>query len=199
VSGPASTGLFGGAFDPPHNGHVAVARGALAQLGLARLLVLVSERPGHREVVSDAAVRLRLAEAAFAGLPRTAVEVDRFARMVDLLRARPELTDPVVVVGADQLADFPSWKEPDEVLRLAHLAVATRPGIDEAGVAGALEVVARRERVTRFEIEPVAVSSSDLRARVARSESIERFVPPAVAKEVERLGLYRQPEARAIV
>jgi nicotinate-nucleotide adenylyltransferase len=184
------TGLYGGAFDPPHNGHLAVARGALEQLALDRLLVLVSHRPGHRTVVSGQAERLALARAAFAGLPRTTVEIDPYPFTVDLLRARAEPGEPVVIVGADQLAAFERWKEPDEVLRLARLAVAARPGIDDARVDAALRAVSRPERVLRLDVEQVAVASSDLRARVARGEPIDAFVPPGVARLVRDLGLY---------
>jgi nicotinate-nucleotide adenylyltransferase len=188
------TGLFGGAFDPPHNGHLAVARAALEQLGLDRLVVLVSQRPGHRTVVSGQAERVALARAAFADLPRTTVELDPFPRTVDLLRARPELDDPVVIVGTDQLADFERWKEPDEVLRLARLAVAARPGVDEARVETALRSVSRPERVLRFDVEQLPVASSELRGRAARGEPIDAFVPPEVATLVRDLGLYASGE-----
>jgi nicotinate-nucleotide adenylyltransferase len=180
------SGLFGGAFDPPHNGHLAVARGALEQLRLGRLLVLVSERPGHRAVVSPPAVRLELARAAFGALERTKVELDPYPRTVRLLRGRPDLEEPIVVVGADQLADFPAWEDPEEVLRLARLGVATRPGVDEAAVQRALDAVGQPDRVVRFRIEPVAVSSSEVRARLARGEPVDHLVPPGVAALLAR-------------
>lgn len=189
-----STGLFGGAFDPPHNGHLAVAWGALEQLGLDRLLVLVSQRPGHRVVVSGQAERLALARAAFAELPRTTVDLDPFPRTVDLLLARPELDDPVVIVGADQLADFARWKEPHEVLRLARLAVAARPGVDDARVEAALRAVSQPERVVRLDVEQIPVASSELRERAARGEPIDGYVPAGVAALVRDLGLYRSAE-----
>src|SRR5207253_2160006 len=104
----AVIGLFGGAFDPPHNGHVALARAAKQELGLERLLVLVSADPGHKRVETPAAIRLELARAAF---PDDDVQLDEHARTVDLLRAHPEWTDPVFVVGADEFAGFLAWKE----------------------------------------------------------------------------------------
>ena len=72
-SGDTVTGILGGIFDPPHNGHVALARAALERLPIDRLVVLVAAEPGHRGTVADAASRLRLAEAAFAGLPAEVV------------------------------------------------------------------------------------------------------------------------------
>ncbi len=122
-------GLFGGAFDPPHNGHVALAHAAEAKLGLDDVLVLVAADPGHKRVETPAATRLELARAAF---PDLRVELDEHARTVDLLRAHPEWDDAVFLIGADQFCDFRSWKEPDEVLRRARIAVATRPGFPRA-------------------------------------------------------------------
>src|SRR5207244_1231028 len=118
------TALLGGAFDPPHNGHVALARAAQEQFEPERLVVLVAERPGHKEAVLDAETRLRLARAAF---PELEVELDPYERTVDRLEER-RYPDPLFLVGADQFAHFLEWKEPDRVLELAQLGVATRPG-----------------------------------------------------------------------
>jgi nicotinate-nucleotide adenylyltransferase len=184
------TGLFGGAFDPPHLGHLAVARGAIAQLGLEKLIVLVVADPGHRVVGSPVQTRLRLAEAAFAEVPATTVELDRHAFTVDLLREK-RFRDPIFVVGADQLARFHTWKEPEEVLRLARLGVATRPGYDRSALEEALARLARPERVLCFEIPPVPVSGTLVRERARRGETLDGLVPPAVASLVDELGLYR--------
>jgi nicotinate-nucleotide adenylyltransferase len=172
------TGLYGGRFDPPHNGHVALAEAARQHFQFDPFLVLVGEQPGHKPTVAPADARLQLAQAAFPGLD---VELDPFPFTVDMLRARG-WDDPVFLVGADQLASFASWVEPEAVLELARLGVATRPGY----------LVAPRDRVEVFEIPPVDVSSSEVRRRVAAGEPIDHFVPPAVAALIEELGLYRQ-------
>jgi nicotinate-nucleotide adenylyltransferase len=170
--------VFGGMFDPPHVGHVRLLEGAKRHFGVARVLVLVVADPGHREVVASAVDRLGLARAAFSNED---VELDEHARTIDMLRAR-RLDDPVLVIGDDELATFPTWKESDAVLELARLAVGERPGhaVTDASAG-----------VTFFEIEPTPVSSTDIRRRVAAGESIDGLVPPAVAAEIERLGLYR--------
>ena len=80
-------GLYGGAFDPPHRGHVELARRAREELGLERIIVLVAASPGHKHVDTPAATRLRLAQAAF---PDDEVVLDEHARTVDTLRAHPE-------------------------------------------------------------------------------------------------------------
>lgn len=173
-------GLFGGAFDPPHNGHVALVDGAVEQLGLDDVIVLVSERPGHRSVTAPADVRLRLAAAAF---PGRSVELDPYPRTIDLLRAR-DFGDAILLVGADQFRDFPTWKEPEAVLERVRLGVATRPGVAVPSDAP--------RGVTFFEIGPVPVSGTMVRARCARGESLEGLVPPAVERLVRELGLYRE-------
>jgi nicotinate-nucleotide adenylyltransferase len=186
------TCLLGGAFDPPHDGHVALLRDARAHFGFERVVVLVVADPGHKEVSTDASVRLALARAAF---PGEEVELDPHPRTIDMLRERP-LADPVFLVGADQFADFLTWKDPDGVLELARLGVATRPGYPRERLEQVLAELARPDRVSFFEIEPVDVSSSDIRARVARGKPIDGLVPPAVAVEIERHGLYRSGRRR---
>ncbi len=185
-----TVGVFGGAFDPPHVGHLALARGGVERFRLDRLLVRVVEQPGHKEVSTAPALRLQLVELAFAGLDGAEVDLDPHARTVDSLDALG-LDDPVFLVGADEFAAFRSWKEPERVLELARLGVATRPGVARAELEGVLEGLAAPERVTFFEIEPLPVSSSAIRARVAAGESIEGLVPASVASEIDRIGLYR--------
>jgi nicotinate-nucleotide adenylyltransferase len=188
-----TVGLLGGVFDPPHLGHVALARAAVRELGLERLLVLVVADPGHKRATLPAETRLELARLAFAGVPEAVVELDLHPRTVDSLEEL-ELEDAVFILGADELADFESWKEPGRVLELARLGVAMRAGTTR----DQLEAVRRRllapDRVVPFEMEPVAISSSDVRARVAHGEPIDGLVPPRVAEAIARLGVYATPE-----
>jgi nicotinate-nucleotide adenylyltransferase len=185
-----TVGVFGGAFDPPHVGHVELARTGIDYFRLDRLLVRVVEDPGHKEVATAPQIRLFLAELAFGPLDEAEVSLDPFARTVDSLEALA-LDDPVFLVGADEFAAFRSWKSPRRVLELARLGVATRPGIDRGRLDAVLAALDRPDRVTFFEIEPLSVSSSDLRSRVAEGRSIEGLVPSSVRAEIERLALYR--------
>ena len=171
-------GVFGGAFDPPHNGHVALARTALECLGLDRLVVSVVVATGHKETVAPAEYRLELARLAFAGLGT--VEPELYEYTVDALEAH-DYEDPVLLIGADQLEDFPTWKEPERVLELARLGVATRPGYRPDVTS---------PRVELFELEPHPISSSEIRERIRRGDSIKGLVPAAVAARIEELGLY---------
>ena len=183
-----SVGLLGGTFNPPHNGHVELARAAEDELGLDELLVLVAERPGHKRVELDAPTRLRLARAAF---PGRRVEQDEHQRTVDMLRDRG-FDDAVFLIGADEFCDFLDWKDPNGVLDLAPVAVATRPGYPRERLDRVLERLDHPERVRFFEIEPFPIASREVRDRVAKGEPIDDLVPPAVAAEIAKLGLYRR-------
>jgi nicotinate-nucleotide adenylyltransferase len=175
------TVLYGGAFDPPHLGHVAVADAAREHFGVEQVVILVSERPGHRETQASAADRLEMARVAF---PRDEVRLDPYPRTVELLRVE-NFEDPVFVVGADQFAGFLSWAEPNEVLERATLAVVTRPGFPRSELDAVLGKLARPERVVFLDIEPNAAASTEIRA----GESPEH-VPAAVTRLIEERRLY---------
>ena len=192
-----TVGLLGGAFDPPHSGHVALAREAIRRLGLDRLVIVPTGDPPHKQVETDAQTRFRLAEAAFVGVE--GVELSRH----ELDRAGPSFTedtarwaaglygDAVFLVGADEFCDFLSWHDPDGVLDAARLAVASRPGFPRERLDAVLAGLRRPDRVEFFEIEPLPISSRELRARVARGDPIDALVPADVAQLVAELGLYR--------
>ena len=182
------TGLFGGAFNPPHNGHVALARAAREHFGLDDLVILVSVRHGHKEVSLDADTRLALARAAF---PDARVELDPYERTVDLLWERT-WEAPVFRVGADQFVEFLTWKDPEGVLERTRIGVATRPGYPREQLEAVKRRLARGDRVEFFELDPVPISSRQIRESVARGHAIDELVPPAVAELIASLGLYRE-------
>jgi nicotinate-nucleotide adenylyltransferase len=182
-------GVFGGEFDPPHLGHLAVVRAARGQLGLDRVIVVPTARPPHREAsATPAETRVRLAEAAFAGEPGVEVsrmELDRPgpSYTVDTLRALAPRGELVLILGADQAGELVAggWHESDQVLSLAHLAVAPR-GLNQAFYG---------PDVTELRMPPVDVSSTGVRAAL-RAGSGADLVPPAVYALIAAEGLYRQ-------
>jgi nicotinate-nucleotide adenylyltransferase len=180
------TGLFGGAFDPPHVGHVGLASAAKEHFDLRQLTILVAGHPGHKETSLPAETRLDLARAAF---PDDDVRLDSYARTIDLLRGE-SFDDPLFIVGADQFVGFLSWKEPDAVLERARLAVATRPGYSREQLDAVLEQLDQPERVVFFDIEPRPVASSDIRALAAAGAPLSGLVPDSVAELIRDRGLY---------
>lgn len=181
------TALLGGTFNPPHNGHVALARAAEEQFG-DEVVILVAARPGHKDVELDAETRLELVRAAF---PNHEVELEPHERTVDMLKAG-RWRDPLFLIGADEFCDFPTWKDPEGVIARARLAVATRPGYPRDRLERVLAQLSRPQRVQFFEIEALPISSRDLRERVARVEPIDGLVPAAVADLIVSRGLYRK-------
>jgi nicotinate-nucleotide adenylyltransferase len=189
------TGLYGGVFDPPHNGHVALARAALDRFDFQRFLVLVVVEPGHKRAELEFERRFELTRLAFGEVPLVEVVPEGHPRTVDALRAHERrenrFADALFLIGADEFADFLSWKDPNRVLELARVAVATRPGYPRERLEPVLAGLEHPERVEFFEIPAVEASSRDIRARVRRGEPIGHLVPDAVAREIEDAGLYR--------
>jgi len=188
-----TTGILGGSFDPPHNGHVALACAALERLPIERLVVLVAADPGHRGVIAPAQDRLRLAQAAFESLPAEVV-LDDNAFTVDAVRGG-RFGDALFIVGADEGAAFPTWKEPDEMLRWVRLAVGTRSGVPPPDLSR------YGDRVVSFELDSPSVSSTEVRERAIRDDPLAGIVPPAVEAAIRETGLYRgyttnEPEDR---
>ena len=182
-----TTALYGGVFDPPHNGHVALLREAQKRFAPEATTVLVAAAPGHKATVASADERLELARAAF---PGEDVRLDEHERSVDTLRAGP-WRDPIFLIGADEFCHFLDWKEPQEVLELARLGVATRPGYPRERLENVLRKLEQPERVLFFDLEPYPIASREVRDRIAREESVDDEVPPAVAELIRRHDLYR--------
>jgi nicotinate-nucleotide adenylyltransferase len=173
-------GVFGGRFDPPHVGHLALARTATEHFGLGELHVTVVADAAHKQSEASAEDRLAMARFTFAGLAAT-VELERHRYTVDALEDKG-YDDPIFLIGADELAAFPTWKQPERVLELARLGVATRPGWEPERGSDRIEV---------FELEPHPVSSTEIRERAGRGEPIDGLVVPAVAAYIAEHDLYR--------
>lgn len=184
-------GIYGGAFDPPHLGHLVAASDACDALALDRLLWIPSAVHPLKAVRTAAALRLEMVRAAVAEDARFAADDLELRRTgpsytVDTLRAlraREPGAELFFLTGADNLADLPRWREPDEIARLATLAVVSREGETLPGDAPYPAVAVP---VTR-----VDVSSTEVRRRVAAGQSIRYLVPEAVRAVIERERLYR--------
>jgi nicotinate-nucleotide adenylyltransferase len=192
-------GIMGGTFDPIHHGHLVAAEEARWQFRLDQVLFIPTGRPWQKPVgVSPAEDRYLMTVIATASNPAFAVsrlEVDTpgpsyTVDTLHRLRAElPEGTRLLFIGGADLLQQLLTWKEPEQVLALAELIAATRPDFDVDDVVH--KVPSAAGRVHRMEIPALAISSSDIRARVARGAPIEYLVPEGVARYIEKRALYR--------
>ena len=206
----AGIGILGGTFNPPHLGHLAVARAAREELGLERVLLMPVHTPAHKSAGEDPGPRHRLAMCELLvggepGLEASDLEIARGApsytadTLTSIHASHPE-AELTFIVGADTARTLPSWHEPASVLRLAQLAVATRSGSERAQVEQAVVAVGRdgddapaphRPGVRYLKMSPIDVSSSSARTRARYGEPLEELLGEAVAEYVGRHGLYR--------
>lgn len=201
----SSLGILGGTFNPPHLGHLALARHARQQLGLERVALVPAHTPPHKadgDSGSDPGPqhRLHMCQLAAAGEPGVdvcAIEIERggVSYTVDTFRslhASHPGAQLTLIVGADVASTFASWREPAQLLALARVAVAGRPGAERAPARDALASL-RAQDVSFLDMPAIDISSSLARERAARGESIEELVGPAVAEYIAAHQLYRAP------
>ena len=178
------------------------AQEARFQLGLERVLLMPVAVPPHKEAPADPGVgeRLEMCRLAAAGddwLEVSDLEVVRGGPSftVDTLR-QLHATSPgdelTFIVGGDMAHSLPSWREPEELLRLATLAVADREGLTRHDIEQRLEPLGAAGRVRFFDMPRFDISSSNVRARVAAGAPIRHLVPDAVADHIARRGLYAE-------
>jgi nicotinate-nucleotide adenylyltransferase len=199
TAGELRVGVMGGTFDPVHHGHLVAAEEARWQFRLDRVVFVPTGQPWQKPAgVSDAEDRYLMTVIATASNPAFSVsrlEIDSPGPTytVDTLRRlRKELGPDVrlfFVTGADAVLQILTWKDPDEVLALAELIAASRPGHDLADLDE--KVPAAAGRVHPMRIPALAISSTEIRARVAAGAPIQYLVPEGVARYVEKRGLYR--------
>ncbi len=188
-------GLFGGSFDPVHNAHVALARLALEQLGLAQVRWIPVGQPWQKSRhLSDGADREAMVRLAIAGEPRFVLDRIELRRrgvsytldtVRELAAAEPE-TEWVLILGQDQYANLHTWRDWRELVALVTLAIANRP--DAAPLVN--DQIARTPH-QMVSLPMMEISSTDIRRRVAAGEPIAGLVPEAVARYIERRRLYR--------
>ena len=197
-------GLFGGAFDPPHCTHVALAEAAIAQLGLDLLYVLPTGQAWHKQrVLSAPEQRLAMCQLAFASVARAVVDARETRRSgpsytidtLQELQAEHPQARLFVLIGQDQAQALRTWHRVGDVLRTATLCVAARPGLPEtasnlpeaAEAAEALQGMA----FETLQMVPSSVSATQIRQRCAQRLSIATLVPEPVARYIDLHHLYQ--------
>ena len=206
-----SAGILGGSFNPPHLGHIALARQALEQLALERVVLMPVATPHGKPPEQDPGPQHRLAmcelaTAAEAGISVCALEIDRggpsyTADTLSEIHAHHPEVELTFIVGADTARTLPGWHRPRDVVGLAHLAIAPRPGTSEADVLEALALLGPGHegsvppQVSFLSMTSSAASSSLARERLAAGARVEGLLAPAVAAYIAAHGLYRTPVA----
>lgn len=200
--------MLGGTFDPPHLGHLALARHALRELALDRVLLMPARQSPHKPATPDhnghlhagAAERLEMCRLLASEEPDIGVSDLEFRRegpsyTVDTLRelhaAHPN-SSLTFILGADVARTLPTWREPRQLLELAQLAVAVRTGTAEREVR---EALGRDSRVRFLNMPAIEISSSLVRDCVHRGAPVVELVGTRVAAFIERHGLYSAPHA----
>jgi nicotinate-nucleotide adenylyltransferase len=191
-------GIFGGTFDPPHVGHLVTAVNVRHELGLDRVLLVVSGRPWQKlgtRPISDAEDRLAMVEAAVGdveGLEASRLEIDRpgMSYTSDTLAhlataAATPAPELFVILGADAAAGIMTWERIDEVRDRATVVVVDRPGTRGVEAPAGWSWV-------HVEVPRLEVSSTDLRARVLDGRPLDYLLTPQVIDCIESRGLYRE-------
>jgi nicotinate-nucleotide adenylyltransferase len=201
-SAPERLGILGGTFNPPHLGHLALARAAMDELGLERVLLIPAREAPHKSSEQDpgAGHRLRMCQLAAQADPRLEVstlELDRggpsyTVDTLHLIHATNPDVELTLIVGADMAQSLPGWREPRAILRLAGVAVAERPGVARDAVEGAVRAVSYDPELAFLKMAPLELSSSQVRARVAAGKPFEDLVGSEVAGYIAKQRLYRE-------
>jgi nicotinate-nucleotide adenylyltransferase len=191
---------LGGAFNPPHIGHLVLAQEAAAQLGLERVLLVPAGEAPHKRIEPEPGPEVRVEMA------RVAADGDELleASDVEVTRGGPSYTYETLellaedagdelwfLMGADVAAHLAEWKRPERVLELARVAVASRPGtaLDEAEAA--LEGFGAAERAEVVKMPEIGVSSTRIRRRLAQGRPVRYLLPDAVLELIQARGLYK--------
>ncbi len=200
-------GVFGGAFDPPHNAHLALAQTAIAQLQLDELKIIPTGFAWHKDrPLSAAEHRLKMAQLAFGGLDRINVDAREIKReghsyTIDTLEAlQAEEPDAAffLLIGGDQLAAFTQWHRWQDILSRANVCVAERP-LQASAPADVLALTPALRQSIHLQLPPMTVSATAIRQRIAShtgsphisQPDLAGLVPDAVARYISLHGLYQ--------
>lgn len=189
-------GIFGGTFNPPHLGHLIVAESVRDQLKLAKVLFIPSANPPnkHGDALVPVGDRLVMTRLAVEGNPAFEVSDLEAVRggtsytvdTVSALSAKFPNASLQLIIGADNLEEFETWKSPEEILTKVDLAAMTRPGFELQKIRSRFAKQAKFVKVPQ-----IAISGTEIRRRVKMGRSIRYLVPRAVEDYIVRTGLYR--------
>lgn len=188
----ARVGILGGTFDPPHLGHIAIANAALEQLNLDKIIFIPASIPPHkmkRTTASplDRLEMLRLALGKNGRFEISEIEIlrDGASFTVDTLEAlgKSHPSDQLfLLIGADNVSEIETWRQPERIFELVTVAAANRPGYKPHGKFSS--------SIIYFTMPPADISSTDIRDRIKSGSSCEEMLPADVSKYIELNNLY---------
>jgi len=204
---PKRIGIFGGTFDPPHIGHQILAAEAADQLGLEKVLWVLTPNPPHKrgQKITPLEVRLQMVQAAIASNPifvLSRVDIDRqpphyAVDTVLLLREQYPKAELVYLIGGDSLRNLPSWHEPQQFVdACGALGVMCRPG-DQADLWGLDSIIyGIAEKVEFIDAPLLEISSSQIRRRIREGRMFRYYVPREVEEIIRERGVYKVRDER---
>lgn len=195
-------GLFGGTFNPPHLTHINIAKQAIAQLGLDKLLIVPCGNPPHKRCDADKRVRLELARLAFESFAEVwdyEILKESKSYTVETLREAKKKFDNselYLIIGGDSLRDFDKWYCPEQIARLATIAVADR------GKKTNTKTVKRIKNrfglnIVNIGVKPDKLSSTEIRLRYQFGKDNSEYVPESVNEYILKNGLYSEYRSTA--
>jgi nicotinate-nucleotide adenylyltransferase len=201
-------GIFGGTFDPVHQGHMIVAEQVMNELHLDHVVFVPGGIPPHKDASSvraNAEDRFAMVKAAVAGNAKFSVdrlEVDAGRPMhsvetVGIFKERSPKDEWFFITGADEVANLLAWKEPDQLLEQVVMVAATRPGYDLSRLDHLEAALRNFDRIFPVECTRVDISATGIRRRMLQGKSIRYLVPEGVYEIIEQRRLYEGDEQRA--
>ena len=189
-------GLFGGTFNPVHMGHLIITEWIRERFALQKIIFIPAFLPPHKikKNITDIKHRLAMLTLAIADNPYfeiSDVEIreEKTAYTIDTLRIlSKKYKDLYFIIGEDSLRDFPTWKNPEEILEIANIVVACRRGFSDNGA----RVSYPDSRILFCNSPEVAISSTQIRQRVREGKSIRNLVHPSVEEYIAKNNLYKE-------
>jgi nicotinate-nucleotide adenylyltransferase len=198
----SSFGILGGAFNPPHIGHLVLAQEAASQLELERVLLVPTGEAPHKTIEPEPGPEVRLEMTRMSTANDAKLEVIdwevategpsyTYLTLERLLEFHPD-DEMWLLMGADMAASLESWERPERVVELARIGIAARPGTAITEAEAALGRLGVRERAEVVQMPELDVSSTGIRERVASGRPTRYLIPEGVREAIERRGLYHE-------
>lgn len=202
IAGGKRLGIMGGTFDPIHYGHMVAAETARVEFGLDRVLFIPTGSPPHKEnrLISDANLRYEMVEMSIQSnkdfmVSRMEIDREGTTYTVDTLRILHAIfpqQELHFITGTDALKEMLSWHEHEEIIRIAKIIGVSRPGYDSKNL---IENISQKypftkNRIAQIEIPALAISSTDIRMRVANNKPIRYLLPDEVRLFINDRDLY---------